>query len=176
MRLPAIIIAVVFSSSAYAQTPQLDHFENHVRPVLVQRCQKCHGSKKAESGLRVDSREFLLKGGESEAAIVPGKPEESLLWQAINHDGYEMPPNGKLPDEAIDAIGKWIRDGAVWPEGESVTPALGDQEHIGQLAKKHWAFQSIEKPLLPQSGEVNDVDKFIVARLQTEGLHLSPDG
>ena len=119
MRLLAIIV-VVSACSAHAQTPQLDHFENHVRPVLVKHCQKCHGSKKAESGLRVDSREFLLTGGDSDAAVVPGDPEKSLLWQAINHDGYEMPPNGKLPDEDIAAIGKWIRDGAVWPDGESV--------------------------------------------------------
>src|SRR4051812_30760209 len=76
-------------------------FEQNVRPLLAESCYACHGDKKQKGGLRLDSIEAILKGGESGPAVVPGKPEESLLVSAINYDGPEMPPSGKLAPEKV---------------------------------------------------------------------------
>ena len=95
----------------------VEFFESRVRPILADRCVKCHGPKKQSSGLRLDSRESVLRGGESGPAVVPGKPEESLLVQAVSHqhDELKMPPGGKLAEPAIAALGQWIALGAPWP-------------------------------------------------------------
>jgi hypothetical protein len=88
-------------------------FEAKIRPVLVQHCYQCHSAEalragKLKANLLVDSRDGMAKGGESGAAVVPGKKEESLLLAAIKYDGFEMPPAGKLPDEVIADFEKWI--------------------------------------------------------------------
>src|SRR5579872_1748715 len=78
------------------------HFETRVRPLLMERCYKCHSGSKAKAGLRLDSAASLRRGGESGAAVVPMKPEESLLIQAVRHEGgLEMPPKEKLSDDQI---------------------------------------------------------------------------
>lgn len=101
-----------------------DHFEKSVRPLLVERCQKCHSAGKVKGGLRLDSREGLLRGGDSGPAIVVNKPEESLLIHAVRHDDeLEMPPDGKLTAAQVEALSKWIRHGAVWPGGTATTPS-----------------------------------------------------
>jgi hypothetical protein len=116
-----------------------DLFERRVRPVLVETCFKCHGGTKTSGDLRVDTLEALLKGGKSGAAIVPGKPEGSLLMRAIRHeaDDFKMPPKAKLPKETIDAFAKWIAAGAPWPKAAKPAP---------ESAGKHWAFQPVRKP------------------------------
>ncbi len=91
-------------------------FESKVRPLLVERCHKCHTGDKSKGGLRLDSREALLKGGETGPAVVAGKPDESLLMRAVRHqDGLAMPPNGKLNEAQISALAEWIKSGTVWP-------------------------------------------------------------
>ena len=74
------------------QAERVRFFEQEVRPLLVEKCYACHGAEKQKGGLRLDSREAILKGGESGPAVVPGKPEESLLVEAMNYEGLEMPP------------------------------------------------------------------------------------
>src|SRR5688572_838135 len=82
---------------------QIEFFESKVRPILEQHCIRCHGAKaNPKGGLRLTNRDAVLKGGESGAAVTLEKPDESLLIQAINYSGYEMPPTGKLPKEQID--------------------------------------------------------------------------
>src|SRR5204863_148906 len=101
-----------FSQPLRAADPAagLELFETKVRPVLVEVCFKCHGGDKVSGGLRVDSREGLLKGGDSGPAIVPSKPGESFLLTAIRHEDNDskMPPDKKLPDETIAAFEAWI--------------------------------------------------------------------
>src|SRR5271166_2247964 len=101
----------------------VDFFEKSIRPVLSESCQKCHGPRKQSSELRLDSREAILKGGSSGPAIVPGKPDESLLVQAVAHSHGElkMPPKGKLPAPALAALRRWVEIGAPW--GDSSTSA-----------------------------------------------------
>ena len=86
-------------------------FEKEIRPLLVASCQKCHGARKQEGDLRLDSRQALLKGGASGAAIVPGNPSSGTLLAAVNHTGEtKMPPSGKLPAGAIASLRKWVEE------------------------------------------------------------------
>ena len=100
------------ANSRGTPTPQqVKFFESQVRPLLAERCFKCHGPEKQKSELRLDSLVGMLKGGKSGAAIVPGKPAESNLIDAINYRTLEMPPDGKLADEQIELLTKWVEMG-----------------------------------------------------------------
>ncbi|WP_372898927.1 c-type cytochrome domain-containing protein, partial [Stieleria sp.] len=94
-------------------------FEEQILPILEERCLYCHGEDEQESGLRLDLRARMLRGGDSGlAAVVPGKPEKSYLIEVINHvdEDMAMPPDDdKLPDEEIDLLTRWIKAGAVVP-------------------------------------------------------------
>src|SRR5438132_2956030 len=94
-----------------------DFFETEIRPLLVERCHKCHGENKPKSGLRLTSRAAVLRGGDTGPAVVPGKPDESLLIQAVRHEGdLKMPPNEKLTQAQIDQLTRWVKLGLPWPE------------------------------------------------------------
>jgi len=115
-------LAVVVSAGSVRADDE--HFERHVRPLLVERCHGCHAGTEAKGGLRLDSPESASKGGESGAVIVAGKPEESLLLQAVRHEnGLAMPPDGRLTAAQIEALSQWVRDGAVWPGRAAGVPA-----------------------------------------------------
>jgi len=149
-------------------------FETEIRPLLVEQCHRCHGSKKQEAGLRLDSRQAMLKGGENGASIVPGKPTESLLIAAVSHTGdLQMPPSGKLRDTQIDALTHWVELGALWPASTGL-PA----ETQAATQQSHWAFQSIGHPDLPvvrEAGwERTPIDRFVSATLEAAGLEPSP--
>jgi hypothetical protein len=145
-------------------------FEAKVRPVLVESCFKCHGGAKTSHGLRVDSREVLLKGGDSGPAIVPGDPEKSLLIRAIRHrsDDLKMPPGKPLPDAAVADLTAWVRAGARWPQAVASTTFRPE---------KHWAFQPVKvtpPPPDPTGWAETPVDRYIAAGLRRQ--HLSPVG
>ena len=109
--------ACVADPEASFTSEQLEFFETKIRPLLVKRCFSCHSAKaeKLKAGLYMDSRAALLKGGESGAALLPGKPDESLIIEAVRYESYEMPPDGKLRDEEIASLAKWVEMGAPWP-------------------------------------------------------------
>ena len=98
---------------------QLEFFEKEVRPLLAEHCFECHSTKakRVEAKLLLDSRSAHVKGGDSGAAIVPGKADESLLIEAVRYESYEMPPKGKLPEKDIETLVRWINIGAPWPKG-----------------------------------------------------------
>src|SRR5262245_56495128 len=153
---------------------QAEFFEKRVRPVLVENCFSCHGEKKQEAGLRLDSREALLKGADGGEVVVSGKPDESELLEAIRQTGdLKMPPKAKLSTEAIDAIAEWIKMGLPWP-GTTIDKS-GDAAHP---AKSHWAFRPVHKPSPPPvtnaSWPQTDVDRFILSRLEVLGLGPAP--
>ena len=114
-------VAVRASVVAASPTPdQLAFFESKIRPVLAQHCYQCHSAEALQAGklkanLLVDSRDGMMKGGESGAAVVPGKRDDSLLLAALKYDGFEMPPAGKLPDDVIADFEKWIDMGDLPP-------------------------------------------------------------
>src|SRR6478609_7755598 len=88
-------------------TPGSEFFEKNVRPILAEHCAKCHGEEKPKGGLRLTSREHLLKGGDTGVAVVAGKPDESLLVAAVRYlDEPKMPPKAKLADADIATLTK----------------------------------------------------------------------
>lgn len=117
----------VFASVAQADERKVEFFEKQIRPLLINRCSKCHGARKQESGLRVDDRAAFFQGGDSGAAIQPGQAGNSLLLARVQARGdQQMPPDTRLSDQEIAALQKWIADGAVWPGDSPVTrPVIG---------------------------------------------------
>ena len=109
------IVAAAFQGAPQA-SQSADFFEAKVRPVLAANCYDCHADGQM-GGLRLDSREALLKGGRSGPAVVPGDPDKSLLIQAIRQtsETLKMPKGGRLPPDEIAALTDWVRAGAVWP-------------------------------------------------------------
>ena len=157
-------------------TPEgVEFFEKNVRPVLVEHCQKCHGSAKQFAGLRLDSRQAMIEGGENGPVLVPGDPDQSPMIQAIRHEGdVRMPPKGgKLPEPAARALADWVRMGAPWPADAG--PA-GDSK--AGAAADHWAFRpvrSVEPPAVDDLAWVaSPIDAFILDRLEDKGLAPSP--
>ena len=112
-----VIMSVLPATSAEPSPAQLDFFETKIRPVLVSECYECHSAEAAtkknlKGALLLDTRDATLAGGESGPAVVPGKPDESLLISALMHDSFKMPPKGKLPDAVIADFVKWVASGA----------------------------------------------------------------
>jgi hypothetical protein len=158
-----------------AATKRLEFFEKKIRPVLVAHCYKCHAddAKNLRGGLRVDTRAGLQQGGDSGPAVVPGKPEKSLILQALRYseDFYQMPPDGKLPKNVAADFETWIRGGAVDPrDGKAVAKKTIDFDS----AREHWAFQPVQDAKPPtvrnRSWGRTPVDDFILARLEAKGL------
>jgi hypothetical protein len=144
-------------------------FEKRIRPVLAAKCWSCHGSELQQSGLRLDSREAVFKGGGRGPAIVPGDSAGSLLVRALRHEGLEMPLGGMLPKEQIADFAKWIEDGAVWPSESGST---------GEADRKHWAFEPVRDQAVPAVSDagwaLNEIDAFLASRLEAEGLKPAP--
>ena len=173
------------SMPAVADEPagRAEFFEARVRPILVEHCTKCHGPRKQESGLRLDSRTGLVKGNDAGPVVAPGQPEESPLVEAVRYDGaVKMPPAGKLPDRAIADLAAWVKMGAPWPESpKSATPSssgVPDAATIVAAARRHWAFRPVGDPRPPAVRNAawprDPLDRFILARLEAARLAPSP--
>jgi hypothetical protein len=173
---------------AEATAEGLKLFESKIRPVLVANCYQCHASSSANlrAGLRVDTKDGLLQGGESGPAVVPGDPKGSLLLQAIRYEGPEMPPRAKLPASVIQDFETWVKMGA--PDPRTGEAAGGDAK--ADLAawkrridldegRRFWAFQPVSQPAIPaakaDAWAMNDVDRFVLAGLEAHGLSPSKD-
>src|SRR2546427_12828194 len=127
MLLAALTLAIEVAVPA-SQTPptaqSVEYFEAKVRPVLAANCYDCHTDERM-GGLRLDSREGLLKGGESGPAIVPGDPDKSLMIQAIRQTGaLKMPKGGRLKPDEIETLVEWVRAGANWPSSAASTSTV----------------------------------------------------
>jgi len=145
-------------------------FETNIRPLLVDQCQKCHGPKKQQAGLRLDSRENILQGGESGAAAVPGQPEKSLMILAIRHahKTLKMPEGKKLSDREIADLTRWVQMELPFPE--SVAVKGSDKSD----AKAWWSFQPVVAPPVPNVRDAawpqSPLDHFILVKLEAKGL------
>ena len=160
---------LAFAGDAPTQK-QLDFFERRVRPVLVKHCFECHSGKqkKPKGGLRLDFRDGLLRGGDSGPAIVPGKPEKSLLIEAIRYQSIEMPPNGRLPKRVVEDLIKWVKMGAPDPRVGKLTKG-NDTKKISN--QELWSLQPLKVVTAPKIGGVDGViDRFVRARLAKSGL------
>ena len=180
--LPALL-AVTGGAAAADSWPgvspdDLQFFENRIRPVLVNRCYKCHSrdADKVKGGLMLDTREGLLHGGNSGPIITPGKPDVSLLVQAIRYtdEDLKMPKDEKLPDQQIADLTEWVRRGA--PDPRSLA-ALGSSPTYGGVGRQHWSFLPVIKPDIPTVRNASwcqtPVDNFVLAKL--EAAEMSPN-
>jgi hypothetical protein len=171
----------VADDKSSASKDDLHFYKHSVQPILAKNCFRCHShtANKASGGLVVDSIEAMLAGGDSGPSVVPGKPEESLLVQAIRHDpdaDYKMPPDKKLADDEIVLLTRWVTMGAPGPRSNK--PVV-KREKITDEDRAWWAFQPLREPTVPsvpKSGFVrNDIDRFVFDRLTREGLRPSPE-
>lgn len=171
-----------------ANADQMRFFESKIRPVLVDQCVKCHGADKQKSGLRLDSRSAALAGGDVGPAVVPGKPDESLLISAVRHedDQLKMPPSRKLSAQQISDLTRWVEMGAPWPsshdDANDAAPASprsrkGDKV-ITDADRAHWAFQPVKRVIPPRVSNAawvkNPIDAFILAGLDARRLPPNP--
>ncbi len=175
-----LIILLFAAPSAIAEEraaptkEQLDFFETKIRPVLVEHCYKCHAAeaKIIKGGLRLDSRDGLLKGGDTGPSVMPGQAEKSLLLKALKYDGLEMPPKGKLAESVIKDFETWITMGAPDPRnsGDVAKARTIDLE----AGRKFWAFRPVADPTPPQVKDAewprDSIDRFVLSRLEEKGL------
>src|SRR5688572_15283195 len=156
-----------------AKAAQPLDFVRDVRPILAASCYECHGEK-ARGGLRLDARTGALRGGVSGNTIVPGNAADSVLVHRLKGLGGEdrmplrKPP---LSDAQVATIAAWIDQGAAWPDG-----AAGDDR---APVAQHWSFVKPTRPPEPQVKDAawvrNPIDRFVLARLEKEGIKPSPE-
>ena len=167
-----------------ALTPEhTEFFERKIRPVLVEHCYECHSTtgKKIKGGLVLDSRAGMQKGGDTGPAITPGDPEASLLIQAIRHTDAELAmPKKKLPESVIADLEAWVKMGAPDPRTEDTVAAAQAKSAIDwNKAREWWSFRPLKSPAVPAVKQkrwpVNDLDRFILARLEKENLKPAND-
>jgi hypothetical protein len=183
----AAALALAAVGPAPAQPPTVPEpaaarfFESNVRPVLAARCFECHGPAKQSGKLRLDSLAAALKGGRTGPAVAPGRPDESLLVNAVRHAGeLQMPPKSKLLPKEIADLTRWVAMGAPWPgqAAAAVANGGGDGPAFTKEQREFWAFRPPAAPPLP---EVRDrawvrspIDHFILAKLEEKGLPPAP--
>ncbi|QDT56452.1 Xanthan lyase precursor [Caulifigura coniformis] len=176
--LAIVLLTATAVRAAEPDTAKLKFFESKIRPVLIDQCYECHaaGAKAVRGGLLLDSREGLLQGGDSGPAIVPGKPDESLLMSALRFEDFEMPPKGKLGDDVVRNFEQWIREGAVDPRTGS-GPLVAKTIDI-EAGRQFWAFQPISRPMLPAVADSRwsgcGIDRFVDAKRRETGLEAAP--
>jgi hypothetical protein len=157
---------------------QLDFFESKIRPILTDRCYKCHSaaSGSPRSGLSLDWRGGWEQGGLRGPAIVAGDPENSLLIDAVRYGTeVQMPPDGKLSPEQVNDFVTWVRMGA--PDPRTMPPVVTAANKYGGNGKNHWAFKPVSKPSLPPVANAslvkNDIDRFVLAKLEANSMTLN---
>ena len=181
-----IAVAADENPAAERKTPTfnaeaVDFFQKKVQPLLKARCFECHSkdARRLEGGLRLDARPLVLKGGDSGASAIPGKPTESLLIEAINYESLEMPPKGKLPAGEIDILKKWVELGLPWSEDGLTTDVTDEEFPLDARRQAHWAWQPIKTVPEPVVSQINwpasVTDHFIMAKLDQHGLKPADD-
>jgi cytochrome c553 len=173
MRIAGMLVVMIglLGRGAFAADDRATFFEAKVRSIFVARCHSCHGAKKQESNLRLDTKAGFAKGGDNGPIIDSKQLDQSELLLAIRREGgRKMPPDNPLPAEELDTLTEWIRRGAFWPEDATVPTA--------DAAAKHWAFQPVASPIVPQ--QPNDdwsqspIDRFVLAKQRAAGLTPAP--
>lgn len=180
---------LVVASSAAADDPAepepqassaaFDFFERRIRPVLVEHCYECHATstKTVQGGLRLDTREGLLVGGDSGAVVVPGDADASLLVSALEYEDFQMPPMGPLPARIIKDFRRWIEMGAPDPRagsgtGERHSGEKSTSEPDTELARQFWAFQDPARvpPATAALTASDEIDALVLERMSKSGL------
>lgn len=187
----ALIVFALVSHSAWqplqaqmSEAEGIDFFEAKIRPVLVRECYGCHSDQTGQSkgGLKLDTKQSMLLGGDSGPALVPGDLEESTFWSAINYEDYAMPPNKQLPADVIEDFRIWIEAGAPDPRGSNAKIAIQatvTDADIKRGKQEFWAFQN---PRAANSPDVKDrvwansaIDQYVLAELEANDLQPATD-
>lgn len=183
-RHPLLLLWIAAATSSVSAANDLQReaaafFEKEVRPVLVSRCYDCHSATKQKGGLRVDHIGYLKAGGNTGPALVPGKPDESALMQAVRYvnEDFQMPPKQKLPDAEIVILERWIKMGAPWPEdaGQKVIVTEGG---FTEQQRNFWSFKPVAKAPPPVAGGKwarNGIDCFIAKKHGEMKLAPAPE-
>ena len=201
MRLSSCALALAVSSAApawfarpvSAQAPapapvsaeQAEFFETTIRPLLADNCHACHSSRidTPFGGLRLDSREGLLAGGDSGPAVVPGRPADSALVQRLHGRPVLMPPLGPLADDDVAALTRWVEMGAPWPAAPASAgadpPDPSAPFDLAERRRTHWAWRPVQAAEPPAADDASwpatPVDRFVLAALDEAGLTPAPD-
>jgi len=184
-----LVVAAFSVSPSLAAPPDREgtaFFESKIRPLLVARCYECHSKQapKLSGGLALDSKAGWVIGGDGGPAIIPGKPDESRLIKAVqwSDDEVHMPPKQKLTDAEVTLLVNWVRRGAPDPRESTGKPAArgGESwEAVYQNRLKWWSLEPVARSRPPAVKRAdwprNDVDRFILARLETDGLSPAPE-
>ena len=181
-----LLLVLIGTSTCVADESDAGYvfFEKKIRPLFVKHCYDCHSEEAGErqGGLLLDRRIGWIKGGDTEEAILPGEPNESLLIKAIEYDddNLQMPPDGRLTDEEIGLLRRWVTLGAPGPsddKGDTEFSRLGDQDFLFEQAKDHWSFQPVRVPELQKAARStwnhNPIDQLVAAKLSERGLTAS---
>lgn len=178
-------LSVVWLCTLQAQPPQatpaqLEQFEKQVLPILQKSCLKCHGGEaKIKGGLRLTSREAIMKGGDTGPALEYPDSAKSLLLKAIHHqDGLEMPPSGKLPADQLAILETWVKAGAPWSSKIKIESKATEHKPMGGVvtaeAKNFWAYRPVAQPAVPAVTDAawvkTPIDAFILAKLKARQL------
>jgi hypothetical protein len=157
-------------------------FEDEIRPLLAERCFRCHGPElgQVEGGFRMAGRAGFLAGGNHGPALVPGDPSASRLITAVHYqDRYlRMPPDGKLGDQDIARLEQWIALGAPWPNYDGPALERGQQGLDVEAGRSWWAFRPVTRPAVPalqdESAAAGPIDAFVLAPLEAQRLAPNP--
>ncbi|MBK8040248.1 MAG: PSD1 domain-containing protein [Verrucomicrobiaceae bacterium] len=173
--LPALFLLTALAVRADMTPDQRAFFESKIRPVLVKQCYECHSqnSKKLGGKLLLDAPSEMIAGGESGPAVIPGKPDESLIVQAVRYDGLEMPPKKRLSDNIVNDFVEWVKMGA--PDPRTEPPKVVKKAPQEPL----WSLKAISDPKPPQVQNTawprQSLDAFILAKIEQNGLQPAPD-
>ena len=157
----------------------MEFFESKVRPLLAQNCYQCHSAqaKILFSNLRLDSRAAVLNGGDRGPGIVPGDPSASQLIQAVRYENLEMPPSGKLSEDQIEVLVRWVEMGAPWPDLEVAGAKASGEKMDLAASHDHWAWKPVQKvsppPVRDAHWPIHPIDNFILKKLEAGDLSPS---
>ncbi len=175
----ATVLHVGIATAEPADDAKIAFFEKTVRPILIKRCYECHSVEagKSKGGLLIDSRESILKGGDTGPALVAGDLEKSHIIESVRYKNQDlqMPPKGALPAAEVKALEEWVLMGAPDPR-EAVADAKNTAPRVIDIKDggKHWAFRPISKPEVPALKARNPIDAFVSEKLAEKGLTLAP--
>lgn len=178
------IIVLAGSASGEQITPEeLKFFEKKIRPVLISECYGCHSNKSGNvrGGLRLDTKTLTHLGGSSGPAVVPGDLDESLLYNAILHEDFQMPPKRRLPQNIINDFKEWIEMGAPDPRESPVAEIQStiSDEDIANARETFWAYQEPIKHTPPIVNDASwprsEIDRFVLSKLEQSGMQPAED-
>src|SRR5262245_33936425 len=181
MKHTLVLLAALLLARSAAGADEIN--QHDILPIVLRHCTACHGPRQKEGGLDLRTRAAMLRGGKSGPAIVPGKPDESRLIVKIR--AGEMPPPKRLVEASVkpvaaadlDKLARWIAAGA--PEGQ-VEPDGAADKLVSDLDREFWSFRAPRCKPVPKTAGTSPaarhpVDAFILEKLNTKGLTLSPE-